>query len=64
MLAKNVLAEEHALREHLEQLSNILSVRESVTAQRRMEWLTVAALIVAFMSLIVAALTLWMPQSR
>lgn len=64
MLAKSVLAEEHALREHLEQLSSILSVRESVTAQRRMEWLTVAALIVAFMSLVVAALTLWMPQSR
>lgn len=49
-----VIAEEHSAREHFEQLASILSVRESVRAQRRMEWLTVAALVVATSSLVVA----------
>ena len=53
-LATRVIAEEHSTREHFEQLSSILSVRESIKAQRRMEWLTVVALVVATGSLIVA----------
>jgi hypothetical protein len=53
-LAEQVLTEEHTAREHFEQLASILSVRESVRAQRRMEWLTVAALFVATVSLVVA----------
>jgi hypothetical protein len=53
-LAKQVRTEEHTAREHFEQLASILSVRESVRAQRRMEWLTLAALFVATGSLAVA----------
>lgn len=53
-LCVRVIAEEHSAREHFEQLASILSVRESVRAQRRMEWLTVAALVVATGSLVVA----------
>lgn len=53
-LATRVIADEHSAREHFEQLASILSVRESVRAQRRMEWLTVAALVVATGSLVVA----------
>lgn len=53
-LATRVIAEEHSTREHFEQLSSILSVRESIKAQRRMEWLTFVALVVATGSLIVA----------
>lgn len=53
-LATQVLTEEHTAREHFEQLASILSVRESVRAQRRMEWLTLAALFVATGSLAVA----------
>jgi len=53
-LASKVISEEHSMREHLEQLSTILSVRESVRAQRRMEWLTVVALVVAAASLFAA----------
>ncbi len=53
-LATRVITEEHSTREHFEQLSSILSVRESIKAQRRMEWLTIVALAVAIGSLIVA----------
>ena len=53
-LSKRVIAEERTAREHFEQLATILSVRESVRAQRRMEWLTAAALFVATGSLIAA----------
>lgn len=53
-LSTRVIAEEHSAREHFAQLASILSVRESVRAQRRMEWLTVAALVVATGSLVVA----------
>jgi hypothetical protein len=53
-LATRVIAEENSTREHFEQLASILSVRESIKAQRRMEWLTVIALVVATGSLIVA----------
>jgi len=53
-LASKVISEEHSMREHFEQLSTILSVRESVRAQRRMEWLTVVAVVVAAASLYAA----------
>lgn len=53
-LASKVISEEHSMREHFEQLSSILSVRESVRAQRRMEWLTVVALALAAASLYAA----------
>jgi len=52
-LAKQVINEERSLREHFEQLSTVLSVRESVQAQRRMEWLTVMAVVIATASLLV-----------
>ena len=53
-LSARVIAEEHSAREHFAQLASILSVRESVRAQQRMEWLTLAALAVATASLIAA----------
>jgi len=53
-LAAEVISEERSMREHFEQLSTVLSVRESVRAQKRMEWLTVVALIVAAASFFVA----------
>lgn len=53
-LATRVVAEEHSTREHFEQLSSILSVRESVRAQHRMELLTIVALVAAICSLLVA----------
>jgi hypothetical protein len=46
--------EEPALRGHFEQLSTIMSVRESIRAQRRMEWLTLLALLIALASLAIA----------
>lgn len=55
-LAKQVIIEDHSLREHLEQLSSIISVRESIKAQRKMEALTIGALLVAVISLAIAAL--------
>ncbi|MGE7086748.1 hypothetical protein [Achromobacter xylosoxidans] len=53
-LAAKVISEERSMREHFEQLSTVLSVRESVRAQKRMEWLAVFALVVAAASLFVA----------
>ncbi|RTY01717.1 hypothetical protein EJ576_09000 [Pseudomonas sp. C 49-2] len=50
-LSNQVITEDHSLREHLEQLSSIISVRESIKAQRKMEVLTIFALIVAIISL-------------
>jgi len=35
-------------------LSSILSIRESIKAQRRMEWLTILAVSIAVVSLVVA----------
>lgn len=37
-LASRLTNEETAIRAHFEQLSSILSIRESIKAQRRMEW--------------------------
>ncbi len=63
-LATRVVAEEYSAREHFEQLANILSVRESVRTQRRMELLTIAALIVATCSLGIAipAIKSWLDR--
>ncbi|WOS41531.1 hypothetical protein [Xanthomonas rydalmerensis] len=55
-LANRLIEEEVSIREHFEQVSAVLSVHESIKAQRRMEWLTVLALVVAFASLMVALL--------
>ncbi len=57
-LATRVVAQERETRDHLQQVSTILSVQESVKAQRRMELLTVAATVVAAVSLLVALLSL------
>lgn len=52
--ASTLIEDESSTREHFEQLSSVLSVRESIGAQRRMELLTVAALLVAGLSLAAA----------
>lgn len=53
-LSKQLSVEEVALRGHIEQLASILSVRESVRAQRWMFALTVLALAVAAASLFIS----------
>jgi hypothetical protein len=53
-LSSHLAEEEARLRGHFEQLSTILSIRESIKAQRRMELLTVLVLLVAFASLVIA----------
>lgn len=50
-LASRVNEDEAAMRAHFEQISSVLSVRESIKAQRRMEWLTAIAVIVAVVTL-------------
>ena len=55
-LATRVVAQERETRDHLQQMSTILSVQESVKAQRTMELLTVAATVVAAVSLLLALL--------
>ncbi|QHE86420.1 hypothetical protein [Hydrogenophaga sp. BPS33] len=50
-LASRTISEEGLTRDHFAQLANIVSVRESVKAQSRMEWLTLMALVVALISL-------------
>lgn len=57
-LASRALAQEKEAREHFQQISTILSTQESVRVQRRMETLTVVALVVAVGSLLVALLSL------
>lgn len=52
-LAETFIEEESRVREQFGQLSSILSTRESVKVQRRMEGITIVALIVAFASLAV-----------
>lgn len=53
-LATRVLSEEVTTREHFQQIAAIMSTRESVKAQRRMEVLTVVAITLAGASLLVA----------
>lgn len=55
-LADRILADEETTREHFEQIASIISTRESVKVQSRMEMLTVVALLVALLSLLAAAL--------
>ncbi|WP_228894800.1 hypothetical protein [Pseudoduganella aquatica] len=57
-LAHRFIEDEAASREQFEQISSILNTKESIKAQRRMEWLTVLALLVSFASLIAALLAL------
>lgn len=52
--ANKLITEEAVCREQFEQLSSVLSTRESVKAQKRMEFLTVVALVVALASLFAA----------
>jgi len=52
--AGQIINEERSVREHFEQLSTVISVRESVRAQKRMEWLTIIAVAIATASLLVA----------
>lgn len=61
--SSRVLEREVLTREHLEQLSTVMSVRESVKAQRRMEWLTVAALLVATFSFAAAVPEKWLDRA-
>ncbi len=53
-LSRQLSAEENALREHIEQLASILSVRESIRSQQWTLALAVLALVVAAASLVVA----------
>jgi hypothetical protein len=57
--ATALIEDESSTREHFEQLSTVLSIRESIKAQRRMELLTVLALLVATLSLLIPT----MPES-
>lgn len=50
-LASRLNEDEAAMRAHIEQISSVLSVRESIKVQRRMEWLTIIAVIVAIATL-------------
>jgi hypothetical protein len=56
-LASRALAQEKETREHLEQISTILSTQQSVRAQKRMETVTYVATIVAVASLFVALMS-------
>lgn len=61
--ATEVVEIESALREHFTQLTSVVSIRESIAAQKKMEWLTYAAIFVALASLAVAVLSVqdWTP---
>lgn len=58
-LATQLLGEDKTTREGLKQVADILTARESVKAQKRMEYLTVAAIAVALMSLWAALPANW-----
>lgn len=51
-----ILLEEHSIREHFDQVANIISIRESVQAQKKAQVLTVLALLVAVLSMGITAL--------
>ncbi|MDH6155965.1 hypothetical protein [Janthinobacterium sp. CG_23.4] len=53
-LSKKTINEEMGVREHFEQLASIMSTRESVKTQRRMEFLTYLTIVLALGSLIVS----------
>jgi hypothetical protein len=56
-LSRQLLEEDQDTREFLNQLSSALGTKESIAAQRRMEWVTLLALAVAVISMIVAIYT-------
>jgi len=58
-LSERVLADEETTREHFQQIATILSTRESVKAQNRMEWLTFVTVILALGSLLAALPRPW-----
>lgn len=51
--SESILLEEKVVREHFGQLASIISVRENIRTQKRMELLTIIAVVVAFNSLLV-----------
>ena len=53
-LTERVLVEEAVTREHFEQIASILSTREGVKTQRRMEYLTYISIFFAISSLIIS----------
>lgn len=55
-LSRQLLEEDQDTREYLNQLSSAIGTKESIAAQRRMEFITWSALVVAVISMIVAAL--------
>ena len=55
-LSRQLLEEDQDTREFLNQLSSAMGTRESIAAQRRMEFIGWSALVVAIVSMIVAAL--------
>lgn len=57
-LAKNTILEEHSTRELFLQLSSIISTRESIKTQKRMENLTYVSIVIAIASAILATLAL------
>jgi hypothetical protein len=59
-LSERVLADEETTREHFQQIATILSTRESVKAQNRMERLTVVTVILALGSLLAALPRPWL----
>ncbi|QRQ88524.1 hypothetical protein [Cupriavidus oxalaticus] len=60
-LAEEFIEDEEATRQQFDQLSSILSTKESIRTQRRMEVITVIALVVALASLVAALppITAW-----
>lgn len=53
-LSRQLLEEDQDTREFLNQLSSTLGTKESITAQRRMQWVALLALAVAIISMVVA----------
>lgn len=56
-LSNEAMQHDKETREHLQQFSAILNIRESIQAQRRMERLTILAVILAFASLFAALMS-------
>jgi len=53
-LANRLLQDDRTTREAFKQISEVVTARESVKAQRRMEWLTLVAITIAVLSLWIA----------
>lgn len=62
--ATRLIEDESSTREQFEQFSTVLSIRESIRTQRRMEWLTVVALLVATLSLLAAVPDPWVERLK